>query len=82
MVGNMIFKFPAGFKGYGVDHKMIVEIICIEVGSNDCFIIRTPHTPCDFQSDLVCFFGRYFACLKTLIAVIRHIAACFAEASL
>ena len=80
MVGDMVFELFAGLKGYGVYHKMVMEIIGIEVGGNNNFIFLAPHTPCGFQADFVRFFGSYFARLKALIPVIRHIAACFAEA--
>lgn len=59
---------------------MVVEIIGIEVGGNNNFIFLAPHTPCGFQTDFVRFFGCNFARPKALVAVIRHIAACFTEA--
>ena len=59
MVGDMIFKFPACLKGYGIHNKMVMEVICIEVGSNNNFVLIAPHTLYGFQSDFVCFFGCY-----------------------
>ena len=31
MVGDMVFKLPAGLKGYGINNKMVMDIICIKV---------------------------------------------------
>lgn len=82
VIRDMIFKLPAGLKGYGVYNKMVMEIICVQVSGNNNFLFLAPHTPWGFQTDFVCFFGSDFSHLKTLIAVIRHIAACFAKAFL
>lgn len=82
MVGDMVFKLSACLKGYGVDNKMIVKIIGVKMSGNNNFIIRTPHTPCGFHSDFVCFFGSDFARHKALIPVIGYIAAHFAKAFL
>lgn len=32
MIGDMIFKLPARLKGYGIYYKMVMEIICVQVG--------------------------------------------------
>ena len=45
-------------------------------------IVIAPHSLGGFNADSVRFFGRDFSCLKTLIAVIRYIAAEFTETPL
>ena len=80
VVGDMVFKFPARLKGYGIYNKMIMDIVCIKVCGNNNFVLASPHPPCGFHADFVRFFGRGFAGLKALVAVVRHIAACFPEA--
>lgn len=77
MVGDMVFKFPAGLKRNGLEYKMVVQIIRIQKGGNNDFIIATPHTPCGFPTYFLRFLRRDLARLKTLIPVIRHIAARF-----
>ena len=52
------------------------------MSGNNNFVLISPHTPCGFQSYFVRFFGSGFAGLKALVAVVCHIAACFAEAFL
>ena len=34
VVGDMVFKFPARLKGYGIYNKMIMDIVCIKVCGN------------------------------------------------
>ena len=80
MVGNMVFKLSAGLKGYGINNKMVMDIICIKVCSNNNFVIPAPHTPCGFHTDFVRFLRCNLARLKALIPVIRYIAARFAKA--
>lgn len=82
MVGDVVFKLPAGLKRYRIYYKMVVKIIGVEVGGNNNFILSTPHTPCSFQSDFVRFFGSHFACLKALITMIGYIATNFTKAFL
>ena len=79
MVGDMVFKLPACLKRYRVYNKMVMDIVCIKVCSNDDFVLVSPHPPCGFHADFVRFFGRSFAGLKALVAVVCHIAACFPE---
>ena len=80
VVGDMVFKFPARLKGYRVYDKMIMDIVCIKVCGNNNFILVSPHTHCCFQPDFVRFFGRGFAGLEALVAVVCHVAAHFPEA--
>ena len=80
MVGNMVFKLSAGLKGYGINNKMIMDIVCIKVSGNNNFVTLAPHTPCGFHTDFVCFLRCNLTRLKALIPVIRYIAACFAKA--
>ena len=80
MVGNMVFKLSAGLKGYGINNKMVMDIICIKVCGNNNFVIPVPHTPCGFYPDFMCFLRCNLTRLKALIPVIRYIAACFAKA--
>ena len=80
VVGDMVFKFPARLKGDGIYNKMIMDIICVKVCGNNNFILVSPHPPCGFQPDFVRFFGRGFAGLEALVAVVRYISAHFPEA--
>ena len=73
----MVFKFPARLKGDGIYNKMIMDIVCIKVCGNNNFILVSPHPPCGFHADFVRFFGRGFAGLKALVAVVRHIPEAF-----
>ena len=61
---------------------MIVQIICVQMGSHDYLIILAPHTPCGFQTDFVRFFGSNLAAYKTLITVIGNIPAKLAVTTL
>ena len=61
MVGYMVFEFPAGLKGYGVQHNVIMHILRVQMGGNDNLIFGTPHLPCRFQADGVGFFRRDLA---------------------
>ena len=54
---------------------MVVDVIGIEMGSNNYLVIITPHPFCRFQPDFVRFFWRDFAGYKTLIPVIGDIPA-------
>lgn len=71
----MVFKLTTGAKRYRINHNMIVKIICVQMGGDDYLVILAPHTPCSFQSDLMCFFRRNLATYKTLITVIGNIPA-------
>ena len=82
MVGDMVFELSAGLKGYGVYHKMVMEITGIEVGGNNNFIFLAPHTPCGFYPDFMCFLRCNLTRLKALIPVIRKRIVECAAASL
>ncbi len=56
---------------------MVVQIIRIQMGNSNDFIVAAPHTLCGFQTDFVRFLRRDLAHLKALMPVTRYIAACF-----
>ena len=72
--------FDAVRKGYGVDDKVIVQMIFfVEVGGDDHLIAVAPKPRRQLYADLMCQFRRGLAGGKGLIAVIGHRAVLLAE---
>ena len=82
MVRYMVFKLTACSEGYRIQHNMVVDILRIQMGSDDDLIVITPHPFGSFHSDLVCFLRGYFAGLKALKTMISYIPTHLSEVPL
>ena len=72
--------FDAVCKGYGVDDKVIVQMIFfVKVGGDDHLIAVAPELGRQFHTDLMCQFGCGLAGGKGLIAVIGYRAVLLTE---
>ena len=81
-IPDTVTELLAVYKGNTIDNKMVVDVIGIKVGSDYHLIPCSPHLPCGFHSDGVCFGWCDLACGKTLIPVISDIFTTFTEAAL
>ena len=54
---------------------MVVQMSFVKMGGNDYLVLAAPHLPCQFQSDFMALFGRYFVWLEALVTVPCNISA-------
>ena len=82
MVADFVAVFLSVLERGGVNYKMVVQIIGIEVCGDKYLKPVTPHSSRRFFPDFVCFFGRNLSHFKTLITVISNNLAAFMKLSL
>ena len=69
----MVFKLPAGLKGYGVDHKMIVQGIRIQMGGDYDLVFLAPHLLCSLHANGMGLLRCDLTWLKALESMVSHI---------
>jgi hypothetical protein len=75
MIPFVVLVFPSGAEGYGIDHKMIVYVLGIEMGGNEYLVFIAPHASCCFHAYSVSFLGRDLFSIEALKPVITGIPA-------
>ena len=73
VVGHMVFKLPSGFEGNRVDHKMVVQRIGVQMGSDYDLVILSPHLLRRFHSNFVRFLRCDLAGFEALVPMVSHI---------
>ena len=79
VLGNAVAILLAIVEGNGVDHKMIVQIVRIEVCGDKDLVVLAPHPPRGLNPDRVRLLRRQLARLERLEAVVRRHLAALAE---
>ena len=72
-------EFLSGAEGYGVDQKVVMQVLPVQMGGDQHLIVLAPQLPRQLQAELMALPGRHLAGKKALIGVIGRIAALLAE---
>ena len=72
MLGYLISELLSILERNGIHHKMIVQIIRIQVCGDKDLVVLTPHPPCGLDPDRVTLLRRQLVRFERLIPVIRN----------
>lgn len=75
-----VIVVPAVPEGHGVEDKVIVIAVGVDVGSDDDFVLAAPDPVGEFDTDFVCQLGSDFSGREALISVEDQVAASFGKA--
>ena len=70
---------PAVLEGHGVEDKVIVTAVGVDVGGDDDFVLAAPEFAGQFDADFMCLLRSDFPGREALIGVEDQVAAGFSK---